>query len=115
MLFAGLVFALLYGIALRLYVYMRAGRDDDRWHPRAVVVAALLGGFAFYLAGQLRSPYVPRWMDLPAFFILSVAAAAIPLILELRIVPRARTLRRASGFELPSSSGPPLPHEEADP
>lgn len=93
---AGITFSILYGVAIRLYLYQRARRDADRWHAPAVILAGCLGGVAFYLSLQIKTPYVPRLLDVPAFLIMAMAAAAIPVILELRVVARARMLRNAT-------------------
>jgi hypothetical protein len=91
---ANLLFVLLYAVAIRVYLSRRAHREAHRWHFSAVAVAGAIGGAGFYLAQQLRDPYVPRWLDLPAFLILAVAAASIPLILDVSLVVRAHLLRR---------------------
>lgn len=93
---ANVVFVVLYAIALRVYAHLRARRETHRWHLGAVAAAGAIGGAGFYLAQQLRDPYVPRWLDLPAFAILTVAAASIPLLLDAALVVRARLLRRQS-------------------
>jgi hypothetical protein len=97
---AGLTFALFYGIAIRLYLYLRVRRDAHRWHVSAVALAASLGGLAFYAAQKIRQPHVPTWLDLVAFLIMAVAAGAIPAILESVHVIRARLLRQAT-FQAP--------------
>ena len=93
---AGLAFALLYGIAIRLYLYLRVRRDTHRWHISAVALAASLGGLAFYAAQQIKQPHAPTWLDLVAFLIMAVAAGAIPAILETVHVLRARLLRQTT-------------------
>jgi hypothetical protein len=93
---AGITFTILYGIAVRLYVYRRVRRDADRWHVPAVMKSGLLGGLAFYLSSQIKSPYVPRLLDIPAFLILAIAATAIPVIIELKVVLQARRLKKAT-------------------
>ena len=102
---AGFVFALIYGVAIRLYLYLRAQRDFARWHPRAVLVAASLGGVAFYSAQQIRQPHTPSWRDLAAFLIMTFAAAAIPAILDTAQVVQARLLRRTQ-LRAPASQPP---------
>jgi hypothetical protein len=93
---AGLTFALLYGIAIRLYFYLRLRRDAHRWYVSAVALAASLGGLAFYVAQQIKTPHAPTWLDLVAFLIMAVAAGAIPMILETVHVIRARLLRQST-------------------
>ena len=93
---AGVLFAVVYGIALRLYQVLRARRASERWHGSAVAWSALLGGAAFYAAQQVRSPHVPGWLDVPAFLILAIAAAAIPLLFELVTVVAARAALRGA-------------------
>jgi hypothetical protein len=108
---AGLAFALLYGIAIRLYLYLRVRRDTHRWHIPAVALAAGLGGLAFYAAQQIKQPRVPTWLDLVALLIMAVAAGTIPAILETVHVIRARLLRQAT-FQVPPTALPrPAPQD----
>jgi ribosomal protein S18 acetylase RimI-like enzyme len=95
-LLAGIVFVVVYGVAIRGYLLLRARRDADRWHWGAVAAAGLVGGLAFYLAQQVRMPHRPSLLDLAAFAIMAVAAAAIPTLLELRCVVAARLLARST-------------------
>lgn len=95
-LLAGLLLAAIYGVALRLYLAVRLGRPAERWHWPAVAYAALLGGAAMYAAQKIRAPRAPEWLDVPAFLIMAVAAAAIPAILEVSSVATARRRRRGS-------------------
>jgi hypothetical protein len=87
---AGAIFAILYGIAVRLYLFLRAQRDSTRWHPAAVLWSTLLGGAAFYVAQQIRMPHAPSLLDLAAFLIMCLGASAIPGLLELSVVLRSR-------------------------
>ena len=103
---AWLTFTLVYGIAIRLYLYLRVRRDSHRWHGSAVALASALGGFAFYLAQQIKQPHAPSWRDLLAFLIMAVAAGAIPAILETVHVVQARLLRQTK-LEAPRDAGPP--------
>lgn len=110
---AGLLFAVVYGVALRLYQYLRVRRASHRWSPEAVVAAASLGGAGLYAAQQLRDPHVPRWLDLPAFLIMVVAAAAIPVMFEVSSVLAARAAIRPTIAVPPprDPDGPPdRPH-----
>jgi hypothetical protein len=100
-LLAGITFVLLYGVAIRLYLLLRARRDAGRWHAPAVLLAGALGGLAFYLTVQIKAPYAPRLLDIPAFLIMAAAAAAIPVILELATVVRARA-QKSSTLETPA-------------
>lgn len=110
---ATLLFGLLYGLTLRLYRRMRVARDNRRWHPGALLLAAFLGGVAFYSAQQLRAPRAPTWLDVPAFAILMIAAGTIPGLLELATVLGARMATRES---LRTGGKPPAaPGEAADP
>jgi Na+/proline symporter len=92
---AALVFAVLYGTGIRLYAYLRAGRDTHRWQVLAVAVASAMGGMGFYAAQQVRSPRPPTLLDIPAFVIMAVAAGVIPAILETTRVLQVRLLRDA--------------------
>jgi hypothetical protein len=89
---AGLTFAALYGVAIRLYFYLRASRETHRWHLSAVAAAGLVGGAAFYVAQQIQTPHAPGVLDAAAFVIMAVAAAAVPAILETVHVVQARIL-----------------------
>lgn len=101
---AGLVFAVLYGVALRIYTVLRAQRDSIRWHGRALFLSTLAGGAAFYLAQQIRAPHAPTARDAAAFAILCLGASAIPVILELGTVIPAR-LARGATLRVPQSPG----------
>jgi drug/metabolite transporter (DMT)-like permease len=106
---AGVLFAAVYGVALRWYRYLRVRRPSERWHLGAVARAALLGGAGFYAAQQVRVPHVPGWWDLAAFAIMAVAAASIPVLLEIASVVAARAARRGS-LEVPAPA-PDRKHE----
>jgi len=92
---AAIVFALLYGAGIRIYTYLRARRDADKWQSLAVAAASLVGGAGFYVAQQVKSPRPPALLDIPAFAIMAVAAGAIPAILETTRVLQIRLLRDA--------------------
>ena len=113
--FAGLVFAVLYGIAVRVFVLLRARRESTRWHLPAIALASTVGGIGFYIAQQVRSPHSPTWLDLPAFAIMCFAASAIPLLFELAVVIPSR-LARTSSIRVPARLGqaPPPPPTDSD-
>lgn len=105
---AGLVLALIYGAAVRVFILLRARRESSQWHWSAVGASSLLGGIGLYAAQQIRMPHPPAWRDLPAFAILCLAASSIPLLLELGVVVPARLARKAS-IGVPAPPGPPAP------
>ena len=104
---AGSVFTLVYGVAIRLYVYLRNRRPSEKWHVMALIYSGLVGGTGVYLAEKIRHPVFPQWLDLPAFLILAFAASSIPIFIELRVVLTARWRKNKSqSLNMP----PPLPN-----
>lgn len=108
---AGVVFAILYGVAVRVFVVLRAQRESARWHPRGLALSTAIGGLAFYAAQQIRMPHFPEILDLAAFAIMCLGASAIPVLFELGVVLPARWASRTS-FRAPQ---PQPPHQGPPP
>jgi drug/metabolite transporter (DMT)-like permease len=94
---ARLAFVAAFGLAVGLYGRLRRRYPRKEWQWGPIVVAAVMGGLAFYLSQQIARPHVPGLIDLPAFLIMVVAAGTMFVVFETAVISKHAGRPRPNG------------------
>ncbi|HEX7880500.1 MAG TPA: hypothetical protein VF720_13885 [Candidatus Eisenbacteria bacterium] len=87
-LIARLVFVAAFAVAVGAYGRLRRRYPRREWQWWPIVLAALVGGAAFYASQQIARPHLPGLLDLPAFLIMVVAAGTMFVVFEAAVVSK---------------------------
>lgn len=85
---ARLVFVAAFALAVGAYSRLRKRYPRREWQWWPIVLAALVGGGAFYLSQQIARPHMPGLLDLPAILIMVVAAGTMFVVFEAAVISK---------------------------